>query len=865
MSETDRNSHDVLTDETLARENSLLRQRISELEARDGELEKSARILDATRRLQKLGTLFLSGGNLESILIEIVDAAIAFSGADFGNIQLLDPDSSSLRIVAHRGFPEWWLDYWNGVSHGKGSCGTALELGERVVVEDIEQSSIFIGTPALEIQRRAGVRAVQSTPLRGHSRKPLGMFSTHYKTTHRPDEEELELLDLLALQAADIIERAHTQEALLRGKGLGEALNRVSEAVNSTLDIGVIMQRLVAEGVAAMGSDTGAINLRREAAWVVSYVHGMPESLVGARMNDDQERHAVLAIRTGQPVAVDDAFNDERFDREHLRRFNIRSVLVTPLIARGEAIGALFFNYHAAPHSFTDVELSFVRHLATTASIALENARFFEERRQAEEALRDRENELRLVTNTVPALISYISTDFRYRRVNEGYRRWFSRAPQDIEGRHIRDLVGDSAWERVRPYLERAMAGETISYEEEMPFLVGKPRWVSSTVVPDLDATDRVRGLVAHVTDITDRRRAEDALRSSEHRYRSLFESMAEGYALHEMIYDAEGRPFDYRFMEVNPAFGELTGLEPGAIIGKTVREVIPSIEPFWIETYGRIARTGQSLRFENYVGGLDRWYDVFAYSPAPDHFGTAFTDITLRKNAEETLRKSEELLRRKNAELENFSHLVAHEVKNHLLVLKRIIELSQGDPQLLIERGAVIPERIDRLTAIIDKILVVARAGKNIDKKEKIDLGPLLSDIFKRLKPSDMDGDIHFHWPGPMAVLADPAALEQVFTNLVSNSVRHFDREKNRLIIDVSRAAHHSSIEISYRDNGAGIERDKLECIFDLGFTTDDKHGSGFGLAIARKIIETHGGSIRAESEGRGKGTTFIIILPQE
>ncbi len=181
--------------------------------------------LEAMTRLHKLGTLFLQEGSLEPILTEIVDAAIVISEADFGNIQLLDPESFRLRIVAHRGFPNWWIDFWNNVSEGRGVCGTALKRGERVIVEDVEQSPIFVGTDALEIQIKAGVRAVQSTPLVSRSGRFLGMFSTHYKTPRRPDDRALRLLDLLARLTADIIEQAQAEEALRQAKTAAEAAN----------------------------------------------------------------------------------------------------------------------------------------------------------------------------------------------------------------------------------------------------------------------------------------------------------------------------------------------------------------------------------------------------------------------------------------------------------------------------------------------------------------------------------------------------------------------------------------------------------------------------------------------------------------
>jgi PAS domain-containing protein len=170
--------------------------------------------LDAMRRLQELGVLSLQEEHLGPVLTRIVEAAIAIAGADFGNIQLLDPATGDLTIVAQQGFPQWWLDFWNRVRKGRGACGTALEHGARVIIEDVEHSPVFADPAVLEAQRKAGVRAVQSTPLVSRSGKPLGMFSTHWRAPHRPDDRTLRLLDLLSRQAADMIEWAQTEEML---------------------------------------------------------------------------------------------------------------------------------------------------------------------------------------------------------------------------------------------------------------------------------------------------------------------------------------------------------------------------------------------------------------------------------------------------------------------------------------------------------------------------------------------------------------------------------------------------------------------------------------------------------------------------
>jgi len=124
---------------------------------------------------------------------------------------------------------------------------------------------------------------------------------------------------------------------------------------------------------------------------------------------------------------------------------------------------------------------------------------------------------------------------------------------------------------------------------------------------------DRGRGEDERAEARLPRQAVPSALRESEQRYRTLFSTMAEGFALHEILCDGAGRPCDYRFLDVNPAFERQTGLKSADLIGRTVREVLPGIEPIWIERYGRVALTGQPEQFEARSGALDRWYDVRA------------------------------------------------------------------------------------------------------------------------------------------------------------------------------------------------------------------------------------------------------------
>jgi PAS domain S-box-containing protein len=167
-------------------------------------------------RLQQVSTRLIGTDDLDSLLLEIVDAAIVVTAADMGNIQLLDLDSGTLKIVASRGFASPFLEFFNAVHDGQAACGTAMQSGGRVIVEDVAASPVFARTPALDVMLAAGALAVQSTPLVSRSGRLVGMFSTHYRTPRRPTERELRLLDLLARQAADAIERRQAETALRR-------------------------------------------------------------------------------------------------------------------------------------------------------------------------------------------------------------------------------------------------------------------------------------------------------------------------------------------------------------------------------------------------------------------------------------------------------------------------------------------------------------------------------------------------------------------------------------------------------------------------------------------------------------------------
>ncbi|MBT7080487.1 MAG: PAS domain S-box protein [Chloroflexi bacterium] len=185
---------------------------------------------------------------------------------------------------------------------------------------------------------------------------------------------------------------------------------------------------------------------------------------------------------------------------------------------------------------------------------------------------------------------------------------------------------------------KKRLAGIDVPNEYEMSVLHKDGREISVEINASITEYEDAPADMAIVRDITERKRIEKNLHDSEEKYRSLFDNMLDGFAIHEVIFDENGDPVDYIFLEANQAFEKLTQLKRKDIIGTKVTEVLPGIEndpADWIRRYGKVALTGEPIRFEQYAELLDQWYAVLAYSTKKGYFVTVFEDITERKRIE--------------------------------------------------------------------------------------------------------------------------------------------------------------------------------------------------------------------------------------
>ena len=291
-----------------------------------------------------------------------------------------------------------------------------------------------------------------------------------------------------------------------------------------------------------------------------------------------------------------------------------------------------------------------------------------EEAREAEEALRQGEHRLRqrvaefeTLLNVLPVGIGVaLDRECRTVRTNPAFARMLRlgegqnaslTAPEEERPTHFRclDRAGLEVPNEQLPMQIAARDGQpSEGLEFQIVHADGETLRLLEYAAPLFDERGEPRGSVGAFVDVTERERSAAALRQSEERYRALFESMDEGYCIIEVLFDPANasRAVDYRFVEINPAFEGQSGMR--GVVGRRMLEFVPSIEPHWLENYGRVALTGEPVRFANEYKGLHRWFEVYAFrvDAAKRHVAVLFTDITARQKVELALRESEERYR---------------------------------------------------------------------------------------------------------------------------------------------------------------------------------------------------------------------------
>ena len=483
--------------------------------------------------------------------------------------------------------------------------------------------------------------------------------------------------------------------------------------------------------------------------------------------------------------------------------------------------------------------------------------------------------ELRLIANGVPALLSYIDGGARYVWCNESYNRAFGYSNEQIRGKHIREVLGVAGWESVRPHVTRALSGESVTFENQVRIKDGSLYEGHISFVPHRDAGGCVRGVVVLVNDLTARKAAERALRKSEQMLERSQSTAHVGSWEVDLIGAGATRPGGvkwsaetFRIFGYTPGALELDGAtflerihpEDRDQVRATIARFTETAEPY--ENEYRIVRPDGTVRM------LHSWVnsEKDATGRPVRVIGTC-QDITERKRAEQELRDAD---RRKD----EFLAMLSHELRNPLAPILTAVEIiEQAGPaegELRATYQAVIARQVLHMKRLLDDLLDVARVsqGKIQLRRERVELATLLSQAIEVSRPLLLDKGHALEVASasePLPIEADSTRIVQVFANLLNNAAKFTDAGGH---ITLTSRAVGNQAEVCVRDDGTGMSPDFLARAFDLFVQATRSFdraqgGLGIGLTMVRTLVRMHGGQVEALSEGPGRGSEFIVRLP--
>jgi len=371
------------------------------------------------------------------------------------------------------------------------------------------------------------------------------------------------------------------------------------------------------------------------------------------------------------------------------------------------------------------------------------------------------------------------------------------------------------------------------------------------------------------------RKQTEQLAIENERKYCTIFRNSLNGFALYQIITDESGSPTDYIFLDVNPAFEKMTGLQGVDIIGKRVTDVFPGIEVTdFLEIYGKVALEMEPVRFTRYSESLKKHFDISAFPSQNDQFAVTFTDITEIKEAEKALIEAKKIAEEGNRAKSEFFAGISHELRTPLNSIIGFSELM-----LTRENGDLTPkqERFilnilnsgKNLLELINDILDLSKmeSGKMPIYYENFSVAYEINETKLSVYPLALKKNITIETcvdPEIGNVWADHSKFKQILLNLLSNAIKF---TPGGGAVTVTGWIKDDELIVAVQDNGIGIAESEQQKLFK-SFVQLRSHeerlegGTGLGLALVKEFVQMQGGRVWVESEV-GKGSTFTFTLP--
>ena len=457
----------------------------------------------------------------------------------------------------------------------------------------------------------------------------------------------------------------------------------------------------------------------------------------------------------------------------------------------------------------------------------------------------------------------------RISEVNDSFCRMLGFPREDLVGRPVIDVVDSRSRDEAEGMFDRLLEEGELLLTLDLLREDGRifPAELSARVIPLWDYPV----VMTVVRDLSDKVRASSRVRFAEKRYESLFDNLVDAISLNEIMTDEEGKPWNYRLLEVNRAYEKLTGKERKELVGKTALELFPGEDFLLFDLYHSIATSGESKRFVHSSLEKGTVWDVVVFSPEEGQFALLIRDITEERRLERLIRQTEKL--RSLGELTGG-------ISNDFLAYFQAVS---GYGETLREDSSDPSARVigSRIIDVSERALSLIRKLLAFSKKGDVDFCPVdVHDVLLKLRGLFSHGfeegpEVKLYLKAPIGrVLGDEGQLYNAFMNLMLNA-KEADPDGDAVTVYTGFARLNEEscadllgdpspgdyIRISVEDHGSGIRRSDLSRIMEPFFSTK-MNSIGMGLPEVFGIVRSHGGGLSIETEER-KGTTFSLYLP--
>jgi len=511
------------------------------------------------------------------------------------------------------------------------------------------------------------------------------------------------------------------------------------------------------------------------------------------------------------------------------------------------------------------------------------------------------------ITERKKAELKLLESEERYKRITAGITDYLytvevrngkaiethhSEACLTVTGYTSEELISDPyLWinmvvpeERVSVagrFLQILEGNDLPAFEHRIIHKDGKIRWISDQAIPKYNPNGKLVSYDGIIKDITERKQVEEALRENEEKLSTLFISMTEMVALHELVFGETGEVINYRITDCNNAFTSITGINKENAIGKLATEVYGTQTPPYLKEFSNVAITGKSFEYNTYFEPMDKHFMISVVSPKKNHFATITTDIS-------AIQQIQEVITTKNKELENYLYVASHDLRSPLVNIQGFSQRLQkqanaintfvadanldNETQMVLNKItkedipktlSFIYSNVTKMDSLINGLLQISRTGRIKVSIAQINMNQLIKTIISALnfQIAEISGEVQVE--NLSDCYGDENQLNQLFSNIIGNALKYRDK-KRKMVIKIGCTIQFNKVVYSIQDTGIGIAQRHLERIWDIFYRVDSGSpiaGEGIGLSLAKRITEKHKGKIWAESVEE-TGSIFYIEL---